>query len=411
MPILYNPIDLTTLDYNNGTSGLTADKAEAAIDEINGKVNLNANEITTLIGSIAQPLGIASLGSDGKIPSAQISSIAITSVNVVADIAARDALTVEIGDVAKVTDSDGNGNPSTYIYDSTAWIDIQETSDVISVNGQTQTVVLGAADINAVLTPAAYTAATADIEAHLTGIDSSLASLAASTSNIAYFNAEPNNGLATLPPGDATGLGSIAIGFGDAEGAGSISIGTGGVAGSAFDGIAIGNRSVIGEGASNAVQLGTGTNNTASSLQFLSNRLANAEGLYTSHIATNYAPADADNVTSHFEAIDTRLGTCELKLVINAEQSANFTATVGNLEPVDCTSAAITVTPPAAPSPGDRFAVVDSRANSATNNIIVDFASAGQNFYGTTDTFGFNEDGAYVTFKYLSAVIGWVADK
>jgi len=80
--------------------------------------------------------GVATLGGDGKIPSSQIPSIAITDVYVVADILARDALTVQTGDVAKVNDI-GGGVTQTYIWDGLVWIDIQETSDVISVNGQT----------------------------------------------------------------------------------------------------------------------------------------------------------------------------------------------------------------------------------------------------------------------------------
>lgn len=56
----------------------------------------------------------------GKVPVEQIPAIAVTSVSVVADIAARDALTVEEGDVAKVLD-DGFGNNATYIYDGSSW--------------------------------------------------------------------------------------------------------------------------------------------------------------------------------------------------------------------------------------------------------------------------------------------------
>lgn len=91
--------------------------------------------------------GIAGLNANGKLNNIVLPSIAITDVFVVADIAARDALTVQTGDVAKVGDSDGIGNPQTYIYDGTSWIDIQETSDVISVNGQKGTIVLDSDDI------------------------------------------------------------------------------------------------------------------------------------------------------------------------------------------------------------------------------------------------------------------------
>ena len=39
--------------------------------------------------------------------------------------------------LAGVIDSDGSGNPQTYIYDGSVWVDLQETSNVISVNSQT----------------------------------------------------------------------------------------------------------------------------------------------------------------------------------------------------------------------------------------------------------------------------------
>lgn len=86
--------------------------------------------------------GLATLNSFGKILSDQLPNIAITNVSVVPDIEARDALTPVVGDVAKVI---GVGS---YIYDGILWIDIQESSDVTSVNGKTGTVTLTTADIS-----------------------------------------------------------------------------------------------------------------------------------------------------------------------------------------------------------------------------------------------------------------------
>lgn len=90
--------------------------------------------------------GLATLDGSGKIPSSQVPAIAITDVYVVANIAARDALTVEEGDVAKVSDA-GSGLPKTYIYDGASWIEIESGSDVDSVNGQVGVVLLGTNDI------------------------------------------------------------------------------------------------------------------------------------------------------------------------------------------------------------------------------------------------------------------------
>jgi hypothetical protein len=87
--------------------------------------------------------GVATLGADSKIPSAQIPPIALVDVNVVANNTARDALTVQEGDVANTTDSG-----KWWIYDGAAWLEIASTGAVSSVNSQTGTVVLDSDDIS-----------------------------------------------------------------------------------------------------------------------------------------------------------------------------------------------------------------------------------------------------------------------
>jgi hypothetical protein len=124
--------------------------------------------VTDVLG---QPSGIATLDVNGKLESSQVPAIAITDVFVVADIAARDALTgVEEGDVAKVLDA-GAGLPKTYIYDGSAWVEIESGSDVDTVNGQTGTVVLESDDINL---PTAIRGAT-EVQAALSQLDTDLA--------------------------------------------------------------------------------------------------------------------------------------------------------------------------------------------------------------------------------------------
>lgn len=96
--------------------------------------------------------GVATLGADGKIPSAQIPALALTEVFVVADITARDALTVQEGDVAKVTDASADpavtSGSASYIYDGAAWVRLNVDDQVLSVNGQSGSVVLDADDID-----------------------------------------------------------------------------------------------------------------------------------------------------------------------------------------------------------------------------------------------------------------------
>ena len=73
----------------------------------------------------------------GKIPTAQIPAVSLTEVHAVADTAARDALTVQEGDVAVVA-----SESKSYIYDGSDWLEINAAAPVQSVNGQTGVVVL-----------------------------------------------------------------------------------------------------------------------------------------------------------------------------------------------------------------------------------------------------------------------------
>jgi len=71
--------------------------------------------------------GVATLDATGKIPTAQIPASALPSFTVVADIPARDALTVEEGDEAFVT-----SNGLQYIYDGAAWFERPATAGAVS---------------------------------------------------------------------------------------------------------------------------------------------------------------------------------------------------------------------------------------------------------------------------------------
>lgn len=82
--------------------------------------------------------GVAELDADGLVPASQIPNIAITSVNVVADEAARLALTAEPGDVAIQEDND-----KTYILatapasTNSNWKEIVAAGYVTAVNSLT----------------------------------------------------------------------------------------------------------------------------------------------------------------------------------------------------------------------------------------------------------------------------------
>lgn len=93
--------------------------------------------------------GIATLGSDSKIPSAQLPSLALTDVAVVSSEAAQLALIADEGDVAVRTDINRtfvhNGGISATITD---WTELATPTDQItSVNGQIGNVVLTTTDV------------------------------------------------------------------------------------------------------------------------------------------------------------------------------------------------------------------------------------------------------------------------
>jgi hypothetical protein len=76
------------------------------------------------------------------VPTNHLPPLAISDVHVVADQAARLALTAQEGDVAIQTD-----DSSSWIYDGTTWVQFGISGGVLSVNGQTGTVSLTTSDI------------------------------------------------------------------------------------------------------------------------------------------------------------------------------------------------------------------------------------------------------------------------
>ena len=148
----------------------------------------------------ANPNGIATLGADSKIPSAQLPSIAITDVSVVADIPARDALTVQTGDVAKVV-----SNTTTYIYDGSVWIELSAQDAVQSVNSLTGSVVLTTTNITEG-TNEYYTTTKANtaIDARIDDITPSASNIYSSTRTQNLLNDKADASALTTHTGDAT---------------------------------------------------------------------------------------------------------------------------------------------------------------------------------------------------------------
>lgn len=98
--------------------------------------------------------GVATLGADSRIPSAQLPPLAITDTFVVNSEAAMLALAAQVGDVAVRTESDPPSAPATYILQAEPastlanWVKLQTPPDaVLSVNGLTGAVSLETDDI------------------------------------------------------------------------------------------------------------------------------------------------------------------------------------------------------------------------------------------------------------------------
>jgi hypothetical protein len=141
--------DAVQIDYSNTTSGLTATNSQAAIDELDGRIDvIEGSFIPSSQKGVAN--GVATLGADGLIPNAQIPPLAITETFVVPSEAAMLALSdAETGDIAVRTDMNKSfilaGNDFSVLAD---WQELLTPTDtVLSVNGQTGVVVLSKTDI------------------------------------------------------------------------------------------------------------------------------------------------------------------------------------------------------------------------------------------------------------------------
>lgn len=99
------------------------------------------------------PNGVASLDSSGTVPSSQLPALALTDVRVVGSQAEMLALTgVDPGDIATRTDGAGTFVLSALPASTLAnWVLLNAPTDtVVSVNGRTGTVSLGAVDVGAI---------------------------------------------------------------------------------------------------------------------------------------------------------------------------------------------------------------------------------------------------------------------
>jgi len=88
------------------------------------------------------------------------------------------------------------------------------------------------------------------------------------------------------------------------------------------------------------------------------------------------------------------------------EKTAAYTVVAGEKLLVDCSSAAVTVTLPAAAALGDEIRIIDATGNSSTNNITI--ARNGHKIQGAADDLTINTDRAAFGLVYYNAAQGWL---
>lgn len=112
--------DISALPASNvvvtPSGNLSSVNAQLALQELQG-------DIDSINADYGAANGLATLDGSGKVPTAQLPSIVFVDVYAVADIPARDTLTVQEGDVAIVADA-GSGVSKTYVYDGTSWLEM-----------------------------------------------------------------------------------------------------------------------------------------------------------------------------------------------------------------------------------------------------------------------------------------------
>lgn len=104
-------------------------------------------------------------------------------------------------------------------------------------------------------------------------------------------------------------------------------------------------------------------------------------------------------------------------IIDTTEITATTTVVYGEWYLVNVSSGTVELDlPSGTPNVGDSFKVSDSRGNSGTNNIEIDFFGASDKLYGATltgagENYFINGDFSTVTFTYVSNIVGWVAEQ
>lgn len=91
-----------------------------------------------------------------------------------------------------------------------------------------------------------------------------------------------------------------------------------------------------------------------------------------------------------------------------SEVSSGLTLQLNALTPCNLTGGAFTVIVPSNPEPGDWIGVVDSRGQSATNNLTIDFTTSTENLNGVSQNDVLSEGRSFRLYSYVNSTIGWM---
>ncbi len=117
----------------------------------------------------------------------------------------------------------------------------------------------------------------------------------------------------------------------------------------------------------------------------------------------------ATSVQGAIDEVETRVDTLEADTTdFTIETTPPTTLLKGTLNLVDVSSSSATFNPPTGAVEKDRFAVSDSTGNATTNNIVIDFITAGYNLHSSSQNYILDADNAYAEFIYINPAIGWI---
>ena len=183
----------------------------------------------------------------------------------------------------------------------------------------------------------------------------------------------------------------------------------------ATEAMAFGPEAIASGGGS--IQLGKGTNTKNKTLQLFNSTIADENGTLIKVSDDDQLPGrlfSKMSVAGEAKKRELNEGGNEFieiqaGLEISQENTTgNVIASDGSLIPIDVTTNARTVTPPSNPTFASLFGVVDSRGNAATNNITIDFISAGENFHSSSQNYVLNTNNEFAKFRYVNNIVGWV---